>query len=256
MDELTNVFADFQRQVKEISEHAQQVHKIEFSAKLKNGTFFTFNYNSDTFNREAKGKRKYSPTSIFNAIIDIIGAFGAIFLLVYLILTVEIYRQNFGFSSVWGILTFSFFIAFFVVSSLYHLFDKDSPALAVFCNIFESLKIITLCSANICYILLVNPDKMIPVVLGSLGFAAASFLFLSMGTHGSLRASLLFTTILPFISLIGKVSLLSFSTASLLGLWSLVNLVAKPTEKARTNTVFAIMGMIALALNCFMILES
>jgi hypothetical protein len=117
------------------------------------------------------------------------------------------------------------------------------------------LKIVTLSSVNICYVLLVNPDKLIPAILSTLALAATSFLFLSMGTHGSTRASLVFTTLLPFVALIGKLSLLTVSTATLLSLWSLVNLLVKPSQKARTNTVFAIMGMIALALNCFLVLE-
>ncbi|AEV28160.1 putative membrane protein, hemolysin III [Sphaerochaeta pleomorpha str. Grapes] len=255
MDELTNVFADFQKQVKEISDHAPQVHKIEFSAKLKNGTSFNFNFNSDTFNRQPRSERNYKPVSVFNAIVDIIGASGAIFLLVYLIITIETYHPTFGSSAIWSILAFSFFIAFFTISSVYHLFDKDSPVQPVFYSVSESLKIVTLASVNICYVLLVNPEKFIPAVLGTLGLAAASFLFLSIGTHGGLRASLAFTTLLPFVSLLGKITLLSVSTAILLALWSLINLLVKPSQKVRTNTVFAIMGMISLALNCFLVLE-
>lgn len=255
MDELTDIFADFQKQVKEIADHAPQVHKIDFSAKLKNGTSFNFNFNSDTFNKQPRGERNYRPSSVFNAVIDIIGASGAIFLLVYLIVTMERYQKSYALSAVWSILTFSFFIAFFTISCIYHLFDRESAVKPVFYSVSESLKIVTLASVNICYVMLVNPDKLIPSVLGTLGIAAASFLFLSMGTHGSLRASLAFTTLLPFVSLLGKVNLLTVSTATLLALWSLINLLAKPSEKVRTNAVFAIMGMIALALNCFLVLE-
>ncbi|WP_320129341.1 hypothetical protein [uncultured Sphaerochaeta sp.] len=254
MDELTNVFADFQKQVQEISDHAQQVHRVEFFAKLKNGTSFNFSFNSDTFNRLESGKRTYRPVSIFNAIIDIIGGSAAIFLLVYYVIVLEEHSASFLPASLWSIVTFCFFIGSFVVSCLYHLFDRESSVRHVFSTVAEALKIITLALVNISSVLLMNPAKIIPALLGTLLFAAMAFLFLSMGTQGGSRASLSFAVMLPFIALMGQITMLTVSTAILFALWSLVNLLASSSLRARTITIFAIMGMLTFAMNCLLVL--
>jgi hypothetical protein len=249
MDELTNVFADFKRQVDEIAGHAQQVYRVDFSAKLKNGTSFNFTYNSDTFNRSRKDRQRYRPASVFNAVVDIIGGSTAIFLLVFLLVGLSGRIPGVSVSPLWSVLAFSFFIAYFIISSLYHLFDMDSPARQVFSNLSEALKVISLSAANICTVLLADPGRLPMAVLATLVIAATSLLFLSMGTRGSSKASLAFTTLLPYVSLMGTFSLASVGSATLFALWSLVNLLLDHRQKARTNTVFAIMGMVALALH-------
>ncbi|NBK22119.1 MAG: hypothetical protein EOM68_08850, partial [Spirochaetia bacterium] len=109
MDDLNKLFSEFERQVGEITSHAQQVHKLDFTAKLRNGTHFNFTYNSDTFNRKlnSEGKHPYEPASVFNAVVDILGSLVSVAILV--VMAIAINRGNRGFvqPTVLIILTFS-----------------------------------------------------------------------------------------------------------------------------------------------------
>ena len=253
MDELTKLFSDFENQVTEITSHAQQVHKIDFSAKLMNGTVFNFRYNSDTFNRQEKGKQPYAPASVFNAVVDILGAVVSLVLLIYL--CVFIHKQNLPFESTAGlvILSFSFFIGCFVITALFHLFNRESPARLVFYNIMEALKILALGTANISLALLSNPLAVNPILLSTLLVGATAFLLLAAGTQVGAKASLAFTTLLPYLPLYANLSFAGLTTATLFGLWSLVAMVAKPSLRVKSNTTFAVIGVLALGINFTML---
>jgi len=251
MDDLNKLFSEFERQVGEITSHAQQVHKLDFTAKLRNGTYFNFTYNSDTFNRKlnSEGKHPYAPASVFNAVVDILGSFVSIAILV--VLTIAISRGQRGFvqPTVLVILTFSLFTSCFILSALYHLFDHSSGARFVFYNVMEALKILSLAFANVAMAMLVSPEKASLVLLFTLLVGATAALLLSLGTQGGARASLAFCIALPYLPLFALTSLALLTTSTLFGLWSLVGLVAKNNLRIRSNTTFGLIGVVSLALN-------
>ena len=251
MDDLNTLFSEFERQVGEITSHAQQVHKLDFTAKLRNGTYFNFTYNSDTFNRKlnSEGKHPYTPASVFNAVVDILGSLVSVTMLV--LLTIAINNSHMGFvqPTVFIILSFSLFTSCFVINALYHLFDRTSGARFVFSNIMEALKILALAFSNVAIAMLAQPAKASLVMLFTLLVGATAALLLSLGTQGGARASLAFCIALPYIPLFAVVSLPLLTTATLFGLWSLVGLVAKSNLRIRSNTTFALIGVVSLALN-------
>ncbi len=251
MDDLNTLFSEFERQVKEITSHAQQVHKLDFTAKLRNGTYFNFSYNSDTFNRKlnSEGKHPYTPSSVFNAVVDILGSLVSMVLLVFLAITIN--RSDMGFEqpTTLIILSFSLFTSCFVISALYHLFDRSSGARFVFSNVMEALKILSLACANVALSMLLSPTKSSMVLLLTLLVGATAALLLSLGTQGGARASLSFCIVLPYLPLYAGISLALVTTATLFGLWSLVALISKTNHRVRSNTTFALIGVVSLALN-------
>ena len=97
MDDLNKLFSEFERQVAEITSHASQVHKLDFSANLRNCTYFNFSYNSDTYKRKlnSEGKHPYTPASVFNAVVDILGSLVSLAILVFLAIAIK--RSELGF---------------------------------------------------------------------------------------------------------------------------------------------------------------
>lgn len=251
MDDLNKLFSEFERQVGEITSHAQQVHKLDFSAKLRNGTYFNFSFNSDTYNRKlnSEGKHPYTPASVFNAVVDILGSLVSLAILVFLAIAINRSRLGFVKPTVLIILTFSLFVTCFVMSALYHLFDRTSGARFVFYNVMEALKILALSIANVAIVMLAGPDKTSLVLLSTLLVGASAALLLSLGTQGGARASLAFCILLPYLHLSAFSNLASLTTATLFGLWSLVGLVSKNNLRIKSNTTFALIGVVSLGLN-------
>ncbi len=250
MDDLNTLFSEFERQVGEITSHAQQVHKLDFTAKLRNGTYFNFSYNSDTYNRKltSEGKHPYTPASVFNAVVDILGTIVSTVILVFL--AIAIHRSTMGFvqPTVLIILTFSLFTSCFVMNALYHLFDRSSGARFVFSHVAEALKILSLSFSNIALAMLTSPEKASLVLLATLIVGASAALLLSLGTQGGGRASLAFCILLPYLPLYAGTSLALLTTSTLFGLWSLIALIAKRNLRIRSNTTFALIGVVSLAL--------
>ena len=251
MDDLNKLFSEFERQVGEITSHAQQVHKIDFTAKLRNGTYFNFAYNSDTYNRKlnSEGKHPYTPASVFNAVVDILGSLVSATILVFMAIAINRSQMGFIKPTVLVILTFSLFTSCFVMSALYHLFDHSSRARFVFYNVMEALKILSLAFANVAIAMLASPAKASFVLLFTLLVGATAALLLSLGTQGGARASLAFCIALPYLPLFAVTSLALVTTTTLFGLWSLVGLVAKNNLRIKSNTTFALIGVVSLALN-------
>ncbi len=251
MDDLTKLFSEFERQVGEITSHAKQVHKLDFSAKLRNGTYFNFSYNSDTYNRKlnSEGKHPYAPASVFNAVVDILGSVVSAAILILLAIAINKSELGFVKETVLIILTFSLFTSCFIISALYHLFDRTSGARFVFSNIFEALKILSLSFANVALAMLASPAKSSSVLLFTLVIGATAALLLSLGTQGGARASLAFCIALPYLPLFAFSSLALLTTATLFALWSLVGLIAKSNLRIRSNTTFGLIGVIALGMN-------
>ncbi len=251
MDDLNTLFSEFQRQVEEITSHAQQVHKLDFTAKLRNGTYFNFSYNSDTFTRKlnSEGKHPYTPSSVFNAVVDILGSLASGVLLVFLAIAIRQSELGFVQPTTLIILSFSLFTSCFVISALYHLFDRSSGVRLVFSNVTEALKILSLSCANVALAMLLSPARTSMVLLLTLLFGATAALLLSLGTQGGARASLAFCVLLPYLPLYAGASLPLVTTATLFGLWSLVALISKANHRVRSNTTFALIGVVSLALN-------
>jgi len=251
MDDLNTLFSEFERQVGEITSHAQHVHKIDFTAKLRNGTYFNFSYNSDTYNRKlnSEGKHPYTPASVFNAVVDILGSLVSVAILVFMAIVINRSQMGFIKPTVLIILTFSLFTSCFAMSALYHLFDHSSGARFVFYNVMEALKILSLAFANVAMGMLLSPEKASFVLLFTLLLGATAALLLSLGTQGGARASLAFCIVLPYLPLFAATSLALLTTATLFGLWSLVGFVAKSNLRIKSNTTFALIGVISLALN-------
>jgi hypothetical protein len=251
MDDLNTLFLEFERQVSEITAHAQQVHKLDFTAKLRNGTYFNFSYNSDTYNRKlnSEGKHPYTPSSVFNAVVDILGAVVSLVILIYLAITIKNSDLGFVNATVLIILSFCLFTACFVMTAIYHLFDRSSGARFVFSNVMEALKILSLGFANIALAMVSSSERSSLVLLLTLLVGATAALLLSLGTQGGARASLSFCILLPYLPLLAQSSLAVLTTATLFGLWSLVALVAKSNLRIKSNTTFGLIGVVSLALN-------
>lgn len=224
--DVNELFQDFQKQVAEIASHAQQVSKLKFSAQLKNGTSFRFNFDADTYGRE---KKPYKPHSIYNAIIDIIGA----------AITVALMVMHIG-SPLW-VLGCIFLFAFFVTNAVMHLFDESRErTVAVLFHLGCAIKIVFLCLFN--FAMVHGPQS---VVVTTLGISALSLLLLSIQTRGAGRVSSIVLAILPFMNLLGGVHSLFLPASDLVfALWALGPALPGGKAKARSNSVFAIIGLI------------
>lgn len=240
MDELNTIFSDFEQRVQEIAGHAEDVQYLDFKARLKNGTAFEFHYDIETFAKLSQPKPVYRPASVFNAIVDILGGGISIGLLVYLLMRAV---QPLP---VAVILTYCFFIAYFSVSTIYHFFDKSSRANPVFYNLSQTMKILGLGMVNVGIASMNNDANMNPVLFSSLILCALCLLLLSGGTKVSLSASTTFAILLPFVALLNRFTFDSFATATLFGLWSLGSLVSKPDLRIKSNSIFALVGLLSL----------
>jgi hypothetical protein len=140
MEDIQRAFSEFKTQVQEIAEHADSVQKLSFKAELKNGTSFRFNYNADSFGP----KQAYHPNSVFNGIVDVF----------------RLYRHLAGFPlhgadaeadrvELSLILSFSFMVAVFVFSALYHFMHREKKSCLVFYNLKEIAKILALALINL-----------------------------------------------------------------------------------------------------------
>ncbi len=260
--QLQRLFDDFRQRASEISEHSEQVQKVSFSAQLKNGTSFAFRYDSDAWEKKhspkpKRGKRVYNPASPFNAVVDIIGAFIAVALMV-----LDIARLHsvpgMQFINVITIFTYISFIGGFVVSSVYHFFPEASHVRIVFYNIISSLKTISLLLVNIivAFMFFTSPLSLVQLFV-SIFIAALAFFFLSLGTKGGHRASKCCLIALPFIVFIQgpafavhQEAVLPFivTMAIMFSLWTLFSLLipsrfSGKAGQGKSNNIFPIMGM-------------
>lgn len=247
MEDIQRAFSEFKTQVQEIAEHADSVQKLSFKAELKNGTSFRFSYNADSFGP----KQAYHPNSVFNGIVDCVSAFIAIWLVS--LFTVRMLKADRVELSL--ILSFSFMVAVFVFSALYHFMHREKKSCLVFYNLKEIAKILALALINLTIATFFDADKLQITQSLSLALVALSLLFLVGRTQLSLQVSLALAAMLPLLSLIASQSLESVIRTLLFSLWSLVALVSKPQSRMRTTSIFALVGLLSLAtqLNAVMI---
>lgn len=250
MEDIDALFSEFERQVGEITSHAKQVHKLDFSAKLINGTSFNFSYNRDTFQRQMEGENKqpYNPLSIFNAVVDILGFFTSITILVLGAIFLKKQEIGFTLTTLFFLLSMSFFATSFVLSALFHLFNQDSRAPVVFSSVKEALRILAFGMTNFSLLTLVSTKHTSVVVFGTLLLGSTAAFLLSLRTQGGARASFLCSFVIPYLPLIAMASLPLITTAILLSLSSLVSLVTNRTLKIHSNTTFTLIGICSLAL--------
>lgn len=269
---LEELFSDFKEQVIDISDHADQVYRLDFAARLKNGTAFSFNFNSDQWARKASMQEapetgKYSPASPFNAVLDIIGALIAIALMISMIVHLRT-LPTFGVVGTLHVLVFSLFTAYFVLASLFHLFPCGHQIRTVFLNLTMAFKIVTLLLINILTAILIPgvPNSLILIFI-SIFVAALALFLLSLGTKGGGNVSLACASVIPFLLFIiypnfppeDVVLLLPYliPEAIMLGLWSFLPLIlpskiSGKTAQGKTNNIFPIMGMCCM----FFLLET
>lgn len=261
--ELKVLFEDFKTHVEDIADHAEQVHRIDFSARLKNGTGFSFTFNSEQWRRKFSPDTKqeperYAPAAPFNAIVDIIGALLAIALMVVVAITLN-RLPSFGIAGVLSVFVFTLFICYFVLAAIYHLFPSESQVRPIFFNLTTACKIISLLLVNILVSLLLEgaPNSAVLVFVSTL-IAALALFMLSFGTKGGIRASLMFSTAIPFLLFIVSRNIPEESVMKILpllvaetimtGLWSFLPLIlparfSGKEARGRSNNIFPIMGM-------------
>jgi len=241
MDDVQKIFSDFKNRVDEIATHAEHVHSVSFKAELKNGTSFNFSFNAEKFAKAKNPEGAFKSYSIFNGIVDIIASLSSIAMIAYLILQMPDGQGV----RVLTFLTYSLFIISFICSALFHFFSTEQKAHVIFSYIKESAKIFALALANLLWAHILEPSSLVMVRSLSLLLIALAFLFLSGRTQLSLQVSLAITALLPFVSLVVDTSMDSILRSILFSLWSIATLVFKPESRMKTNSAFALMGVIS-----------
>lgn len=245
MKELETVFREFQSQVEEISQHAQQVQDLVFRARLKNGTSFRFTYDAERFAKQQGERIHAHPLSVFNGILDIVAALLAI--------TFLIVQLSIGFDNLFLLLCYASFILTFSLSSLYHFFEPDTRSHFVFLNLREITKLLSLFLVNITIAYTFAPASIVMVRSLSLFLVAASLLFLSGRTQLSQQVSFLISSLLPLVSLVSQIGLESILRVLIFSLWSLLTMLFKKESRMHSSSIFALIGVVLFTLELGMI---
>ncbi|MCH3916154.1 MAG: hypothetical protein LKE40_01465 [Spirochaetia bacterium] len=252
MDEnLNEMFKEFKSQVGQIADHAENVNKVNFTCSLKNGTGFSFKYDSEHYHNK-DGEQSYRPAGVFNAVLDIISAaialaFIALFILGKYPSVYHLRDLSFFQAIVFGS-TFLDFVALFVTDSIYHLMDKTNPNRKAMFNVSQALKVLTLLVCSLTYASLIKPAAFTIVLFIAFIESALSLLFLSMGTKTAVYLHMIMSAILPFTLLMCSGTLLTVSTSIFLCLSSLLFIVVKEDKVAKTNPIFMSLGFISFSL--------
>lgn len=110
------VFESFKSRIEEIVNHYDEVEEIKFYALLKNGTRFNFDFDIARFEMA----KKKEVNSVVNGVCDIIAALATIAML-----AISTIQNSLSTQMILETLTYSFFILFSVMSSIYHLFSVN-----------------------------------------------------------------------------------------------------------------------------------
>jgi hypothetical protein len=224
-------FADFSGKVQEICQHYDQVEDMKFTANLKNGTTFRFKFDAEEYDKAKEEKRPYKPVSVFNSIIDMIGAGLSIAGIVVL------------HGNLIALLASSFLFCVFAFSAIGHLLDEGrTRSRLVFANLEEAFKVIFLCLYNGMFASSTQ-YHFSALVTVTLLLGALSLLLLSIQTKGAGTASKLVSAMIPCFSMLSVFSLFTLASSLLFSLWSLLSVVLGE-RKAAGNTIFAVIGMI------------
>ena len=199
--EKKEVFSQFNEKVSEITQHYEEIEEMKFDAMLKNGTHFSFDFNSDKFNRKTgREKREHHPVSVFNAVVDILSACTAITLMILWFVHSAAFPTA---ERVCITLAFIFFPIFFITSSVYHFLDEELTR-AVKVIFIVRMGLLIASSALLCTTFCLYRGFLYTIIY--LVLAALSLMLLSFGTRNGFRASSL-------ILAVSYLSILFFSRA-------------------------------------------
>ena len=249
--EKKEVFSQFIEKVSEITQHYEEIEEMKFDAKLKNGTHFSFDFNSDKFNRKTgREKREHHPVSVFNAVVDILSACTALALMILWFVHSAAFpaAQRICFT-----LAFIFFPVFFITSSVYHFLDEELTR-AVKVMFIVRMGLLIASSALLCTTFCLYRGFLYTIIY--LVLAALSLMLLSFGTKNGFRASSLITAagyliILFFCRTPGaSATALTGAFASLFPVFIPVSGVKK-ISNARTIGIFYLVTLIS----CFQALS-
>lgn len=249
--EKKEVFSQFNEKVSEITQHYEEIEEMKFDAKLKNGTHFSFDFNSDKFNRKTgTEKKEHHPVSVFNAVVDILSACTAITLMILWFVHSAAFpaAQRICFT-----LAFIFFPVFFITSSVYHFLDEELTR-AVKVMFIVRMGLLIASSALLCTAFCLYRGFLYTLIY--LTLAALSLMLLSFGTKNGFRASSLITAagyliILFFCRTPGaSATALTGAFASLFPVFIPVSGVKK-ISNARTIGIFYLVTLIS----CFQALS-
>lgn len=246
-DEIKILFEDFNKQVNEISQHSDKVKKLNFSCSLLNGTSFKFNYN---INKHYKSGSPYKPAAIFNAILDIISAIiSLVFLLLYFSEYFQITKSNQAIN-LFIITLLSFSITFFVLRSVYHLFQSTSSVRNPLFRASEAIKISILLNINILVSVIYKINNITLVIFLSFVVCSLALLSMGIGTQGAFKIEMLLTTVLPLFMLVSSTNLAIVASSILLAFSSFIYVLLEGRE-AKTNSIFSILGISLFILGIF-----
>lgn len=249
--EKKEVFSQFNEKVSEITQHYEEIEEMKFDAKLKNGTHFSFDFNSDKFNRKTgTEKKEHHPVSVFNAVVDILSACTAITLMILWFVHSAAFPAT---QRICFTLAFIFFPVFFITSSVYHFLDEELTR-AVKVMFIVRMGLLIASSALLCTAFCLYRGFLYTLIY--LTLAALSLMLLSFGTKNGFRASSLITAagyliILFFCRTPGaSATALTGAFASLFPVFIPVSGVKK-ISNARTIGIFYLVTLIS----CFQALS-
>lgn len=251
-NELDALFSDFKKQVNDISEHSDKVHKLNFNCTLDNGTGFKFNYDKDKYNKD-KEPTSYKPATTFNAIVDIISAVASItFLVLFLINRFNFNYTTTNLTNILFTLIIILAISFFVIRAIYHLFHVTSNVRDPLFRTSEAIKIAILVSLNILVSIIYNVKAINIVIFTSFILSALSLLCFGICTKLSIKIAMFFSSILPFLMLVSSLNSDLIYASIILCISSLIYIFVNNKE-AKTNSIFMFLGICLIFLN-FLIL--
>jgi hemolysin III len=237
-------FVEFERMTKEIMEHTDQIEKIDFSSRLKNGTRFTFAYNLRRQERKKKANGKLDHSALFNGIFDIIAIGISIALLTILI----IYGHGDHKDSL--VVTFSLFgsalIMYNLFSALFHFFSNISSTQQTFEKLKSMFQFFVVIGAfTPIYLQFINDPKGLLLFMTILVIGAVGIFFTYTDTQSSRLVSRILSGIMPLVILtiipvlktsFGSESAILLGFSSLLySLWGISPLLWKHSRTASMN---------------------
>ncbi len=199
--EKKSIIEEFKRKTDEIVLHSEEIEDLHFTAKLKNGTRFAFDFNEEDFLRKngvLHEKEKSRSVSLFNGVFDILAAVGSIALLS---LSSSLQMTGNTISNAMLITTYSFFVVFFIVSAVYHIFH-ESHTRAVKALYIVRHSLLTISLALLCVGINAMGYQNTFIYPAILFTGALSIFFMSIGTKGgTMAASFIQTAFATLISL-------------------------------------------------------
>lgn len=196
MGEKRELFNELKEKVDQMVNHSDDVVEVHFIAKLKNKSKLEFNYDEEVEKRLLKGKTIYKPISVFNSIIDMLASIASI---TFLVLACVFFLNGTGLQNTFITNSFAFWIAYFVFSSVYHLFNRNNYSKNVLFAIKQYLLILSFSVTAFCSLAIYSGPFLSYFAIGI--FAAVSIFFTAINTKGGQDASNVVLAIMSFLPL-------------------------------------------------------